>query len=116
MSHQNAIIVMLAIISIAALAGVFSVQVADAQLPRLDVSGQGVRFQTEEFGVGAFSEGDVEFATEEFGLNADTIGVGVVTEDIFLGIDPLGEVDLATEEFALGADRSGVSIIPNPER
>jgi hypothetical protein len=115
MIHQNAVIAMLAILSIAAFVGVFSVQVADAQIPQLSVSRDGVRFQTEEFGVSADSEGDVEFATEEFGLNADTIGVGVVTEDVFLGIDPLGEVGVATEEFFLGADRSGVSIIPAPE-
>jgi hypothetical protein len=87
MIHQNAIIAMLAILSIAAVVGVFTVQVADAQLPRLSVSAEGVVAQT-----------------EEFGLIADTIGVGVATEEFILSADPLGEVDLATEEFALSAD------------
>jgi hypothetical protein len=57
MSHQNAIIAILAILSIAALVGVFTVQVADAQLPRLSVGADGVRFQTEEFGVSADASG-----------------------------------------------------------
>ena len=70
MSHQNAIIAMLTILSIAALAGVFTVQVADAQLPRLDVSGQGVGVQTEEFILSAEPLGDVDVGTEEFLLTA----------------------------------------------
>ena len=108
---------MLAILSIAALAGVFTVQVADAQLPRLDVSGQGVRFQTEEFLLSADASGPspgVGAQTEEFGFIADTIGVGVSTEDFVLSADPLGEVDLLTEEFSLDADASGVEITPAP--
>ncbi|MDQ3840853.1 MAG: hypothetical protein M3297_16495 [Thermoproteota archaeon] len=48
MDHQNAIVAMLAILSIAALVGVFTVQVADAQLPRLSVSAEGVGVQAEE--------------------------------------------------------------------
>jgi hypothetical protein len=86
MMHQNAITAILAILSIAALAGVFTVQVADAQLPRLDVSGQGVGVQT-----------------EEFGLIADTRGVDVESEEFILSAEPLGDVDVGTEEFLLTA-------------
>jgi hypothetical protein len=57
MNNQKAIIAMLAIMSIAALAGVFTVQVADAQIPFLDVGADGVRFQTEEFGLSATPSG-----------------------------------------------------------
>jgi hypothetical protein len=65
MNHQNAIIAMLAILSIAALVGVFTVQVAAAELPRLSVSAQGVGLQTEEFFLGADPVRGVEiFPTE----------------------------------------------------
>jgi hypothetical protein len=53
MIHQNATIAMLAILSIAALVGVFTVQAADAQLPSLSVSRDGVGVETEEFGLSA---------------------------------------------------------------
>jgi hypothetical protein len=65
MNHQSAIMAMLAIMSIAALVGVFTVQVADAQLPQLSVSGQGVRLITEEFALSADPENGVQiFPTE----------------------------------------------------
>ena len=74
MKNQNAIIAMLAILSMAALAGVFTVQVADAQLPRLSVSDRGVRVATEEFGLGADPLTGVRAITEDFALRADPRG------------------------------------------
>ena len=67
---------MLAILSIAALVGAFTVQVADAQLPFLSVGTDGVRFQTEEFDLSAEATG-VQFFTDEFGLIADGSGVNI---------------------------------------
>jgi hypothetical protein len=74
MKNQNAIIAMLAILSMAALAGVFSVQVADAQLPFLSVNTEGVGVQTEELSLGVGPEGGVIADTEEFSLRADPQG------------------------------------------
>jgi hypothetical protein len=98
MYHQNAIIAMLVIMSIAALTGVFTVQVADAQLPSLTVSARGVSVGTEEFGLNADAAG-VQLRTEEFGLNADAAGVGFITEEFGISANPV----------------SGVNIRPPPE-
>jgi hypothetical protein len=74
MNHQNAIIAMLAILSIAALVGVFTVQVADAQLPRLSVNTEGVGVQTEELFLDVGPETGVIAETEEFDLTATPQG------------------------------------------
>jgi hypothetical protein len=74
MNHQNAIIAMLAILSIAALVGVFTIQVADAQLPRLSVNTEGVGVQTEELFLDVGPETGVIAETEEFDLTATPQG------------------------------------------
>ncbi len=74
MNHQNAIIAILAIMSIAALVGVFTVQVADAQLPRLSVSTEGVGVQTEELFLNVGPETGVIADTDEFSLTATPRG------------------------------------------
>jgi hypothetical protein len=80
MKNQNAIIAMLAIMSIAALAGVFSVQVADAQLPTLGVS----------------PRGGVNVLSEELGrLSVSDTGVGLLTEEFFLGVDPTRGIEVS---------------------
>ncbi len=68
---------MLAILSIAALVGVFTVQVAGAQIPFLDVGARGVEVESEEFvlDAGPRAENGVQFNTREFGLGADPSGV-----------------------------------------
>ena len=72
MKNQNAIIAMLAILSIAALVGAFTVQIADAQLPSLSVGTGGVEVESEEFflGAGPDFENGVDLVTREFGLSA----------------------------------------------
>jgi hypothetical protein len=72
MIHRNATIAMLAIMSIAALAGVFTVQTVDAQLPSLSVGTGGVEAESEEFDLSVdTSIADVDLGTEEFFLSAD---------------------------------------------
>jgi hypothetical protein len=82
MIHQNAITAILAILSIAALAGVFTVQIADAQLPFLSVDDSGVGFQSEElrFSVrGQLEEGvPLRMLTEEFDLAVLPTGVAII--------------------------------------
>jgi hypothetical protein len=98
MKNQSAIIAMLAILSIAALVGVFTVQVADAQLPRLSVGATGLEVETEEFDI---------FAGER--------GLGIVTEEFTLEAGPRAEPDgvrLDTEEFGLSANPSGIFLDP----
>ena len=88
---------MFAILSMAALAGVFSVQVADAQLPNLSVNTEGVGVRTEELLLDVRPETGVRANTEEFDL----------------GVDPRSGVDADTEEFGLTATPQGsVSLIP----
>jgi hypothetical protein len=108
MSHRNAIIAMLAIMSISALVGVFTVQVADAQLPSLSISERGVAVLNEELDFFAGASGVIA-QTEVFGLTVDGSGVefggaqvpslsvsergvGVLTEVYSLKVDPSGGV------------------------
>jgi Flp pilus assembly protein CpaB len=86
MKNQNAIIAMLAIMSIAALAGVFTVQIADAQLPSLSVGTGGVEIESEEFdllGAGPDFENGVDLVAREFGL-------GLSVQPAEVSIIPLG--------------------------
>jgi hypothetical protein len=85
MMHQNAITAILAILSIAALAGVFTVQIADAQLPSLSVGTGGVKVESEEFllGAGPDFENGVDLVAREFGL-------GLSAQPAEVSIIPLG--------------------------
>ncbi len=114
MIHQNAILAMLVILSTAALAGVFTVQVADAQLPRLSVDASGVGVLTEELDLRADARGVVIFQTEEFGVTADRSGVEMGgPQEFSLGVRD-SRVGVQTEEFRLLANPSGVEIRPPP--
>jgi hypothetical protein len=117
MHHQTAIMAMLAITSIAALVGVFTVQVADAQLPSLSVSERGVGVLTEELDLSVGARGAI-VQTEIFGVTADRSGVEIGSADAQLPSLSVNErgVGVLTEVFSLRADpRSGVSIIPAPQ-
>jgi hypothetical protein len=80
MINQNAIIAMLAILSMAAFVEVFTVQVAVAQLPSLSVGPRGVEIESEEFflGAGPDSENGVDLVTREFGLSAQPAEVSII--------------------------------------
>lgn len=116
MYHQTAIMAMLAIMSIAALVGVFTVQVADAQLPSLSVGERGVSVLTEGVDLSVGARGAI-VQTEVFGVTADRSGVEIGSADAQLPSIVVSErgAGVLTEVFGLRVGPSGVSIFPAPE-
>ncbi|MDQ3839378.1 MAG: hypothetical protein M3297_08925 [Thermoproteota archaeon] len=96
----------------------FTIQVADAQLPSLSVSTEGVLFNTREFGLRADPSGvflDPRVADTQIPfLDVGTGGVEVESEEFDLDAGPRAEngVDLTTREFRLSADPGGVFLDP----